>query len=309
MLEKSRLVLRIPGTGKQLKFAAVREAMVRRNAWLGMRTEAQRKALLEQFKDFERVGKAIDVWNETHSYAAVKRAIGVSRKGVKNWILGRTLPHSISPKKSAGYSKFTKPLKINSGKLEDFAYVLGSMTGNASANILKNKQKQGVVVLGVKSSVFAKAFARAISSSLGLPAKAVQRGKHYYVEFASVNLIKLFNELSQYGEDLPLGFFDPKSPMKEMLSKNGSPTRFLRSVQERKFFVRAFFDSRGRIKGSQEKKYVVVNPMAQKMRDFIFVVLMENGLHPKIWKTGEIVLPYNETEKFRERIGSERLFS
>lgn len=307
-----RTRVKIPGTGKILSLAVAREAMVRRESWLGQKPETVRAKLLKQISEFERLCLVVDTYNRTGSFKSAGEAGSVSRETAKAWVEGRTLPRNVSLRRAEHYEELRKRLRIVPSKAADFAYVLGVMMNNAQRLRGPGQLKETQIALVVKDGTRARAFAKSLRASMRLKGIKILRFKgslkgYFGVVVGSRNMIQLFNELTDYGSRLP-GFSDPKSPFKKMLLDSGSPVSFLGSKEERRRFVQAIFDGRGLIKpvrGVKARK-IEIKPLPA-LKDFVQKVLRENGMHPWVReKDGYIVLSTTETGLFFRTIGLNR---
>lgn len=303
-----RVSVLVPGSNKTVRFADAREALVRRNAWLGMPVEAMRAKMLKQQADFQRFGKAIDTYNSTGSFEATAKAAGVSRKTAKWWVEGSRLPRTVSLKRADSYLKKRKPLKIRPEGKAYFAYVLGAMMGNANRIKVGPEGKSGRVRMEVKDKAVAEAFAKSVKVSTGIRPKfhfkKTKTGGLFVADFGSANLLQLFNELTDYGTRVP-NFRVEKSQARAELRRSGSPVSFLDSKESRLQFAKALFDSRGHFKigGPAKTKNIVINPLHPELRKFVSIVLQENGFHPRERNSGQIALPSSETGIFMKKIG------
>jgi len=309
MLPKpKRARITIPGTGKVVDLRKAREAMVRREAWLGVSEAEMAGKLRKQFDDFEMLGTAVDAWNRTKSFGDAARASGVSRKTAGYWVRGERLPRNVSFRRAEYYLEMRRPLKIRPGGKADFAYVLGTMAAHGSRIATGGETKEGIMWLGVRDKGFAKAFAAKLKASTAMKTTVRSRlnnGQRYHVvEFGSRHLLQLFNELTDYGKRVPK-FRDKGSPVRRMLLESKSPVSFLDTREERRQFVKALFDGGGNVRtsGPSRTKVVVLYSLSSELMKFASFVLLENGFHPKARRDGTVALPSSETVEFMKRIG------
>lgn len=314
----SRLEVEFPKARgqKKINLADAREARVRASAWLD--SPALKRELVLQLREFDLLAKAVDVYNATHSLKAVKAATGLSGRTIRDWLSGKVLPRHVSLKRAAFKTGKRKQLRIKKERESDFGFVLGTFMGNVSACRVSFEKGQGRLSAMLKDENFARTFAQKLLASTGLKAAVSRKGRLFFVDIPSMNLVQLLNELSLYGNRIPADFIDPKSPMKQMLSKNDSPTKFLRSMESRRQFVQAIADSNGGIHqltsytrrdGTKTiTRNVEIAPANSGVRAFVFDFLRQNGFNPTLRrygtkKAGAIVLPPNETERFLREIG------
>jgi len=281
-----RSTVRIPKTGKIIDLAKLREQLVKRIDWLNLSKEGQRKLLQRQLDEFQKLETAISVYARTGSFKDAGKAVGVHSTTAMAWIKGERLPQNASFRREQFFLESTKPLKIRRGREPDFAYVLGAMLGNAYKSRRSRDHKEAVVRLVVSDRKFAGVFKQKLESATGLKVSPVKkRSNGFTVDCASINLIKMFNELTNYGADVPQKFLDTK--------------------HARAQFVQAVFDSRGTSLKRGPKKSIVLTARISnsKVKKFVLFVLIENGLHPRVWTKDTIVISPAEIPIYLEKIG------
>lgn len=298
--------VKIPYTGRIVTLAEAKKAMGARESWLGQPRSLLRKKILAQRKDFERLERAVEEYNQSGSFELAGRAADVSRNTAKTWVLGKKLPKHVSILWSQKMMEKRKPLAITQARATPFAYVLGAMMGDVSRNYVGLDSKQGRLNLSVQDEEFARHFSSMLHSATGIKTKVANSArKGFIVDIGSRNIIQLFNELSMYGTRIPEEFPDKNSPAKLALKKQGSITSFLQTKEERVSFVQALYDSIGNVKlgGTSKTKVIMIRPRSEILGLFIAKVLKEQGLHPKLWKGGFVGLPSAENALFMQKIG------
>ncbi len=295
----------IPGTGKVVSLRDARKAMAAREAWLGQKPSALRGKINAQRRDFEKLEKAVNAYNETQSFELAGKSAGVSRNTAKTWVLGKKLPKHVSMLWSKKMVGRRKPLAITPERATPFAYVLGAMMGDVSRNYVSLDSKQGRLNLCVRDKGFAEHFSRMLESATGIKTKVVQKGDDFIVDIGSKNIIQLFNELTLYGKRVPREFRNMNSAAKLALQKRGSATAFLKSAGERIAFAQALYDSIGsvRISGPASTKIISIRHGSGEVNDFIVEVLKENGLAAKKRADGYVVIPSAQNWLFMQKIG------
>jgi len=299
----------VPETGEVVRLADARERMLLLNSWLGVKPKPMRKKLVALTEGFRRFASAVDAYNETGSLSSAAREAGVDRKSAWKWVTGKALPRAISTKNYEKYMKARKRLSLRPGGKADFAYVLGTMMGNASVYQVAPESKDASIKMTVNDLGFASAFRRALLRSTGISARIrhfTKEGRQYFaVELGSRSLLQLFNELTDYGNRIPSGFSYPNSPNRRFLVGAKGRVSFLSSKAERLQFIKALYDSRGYTlrRRDTNRSAVIVRPMNPVLADFIISTLRENGFTPKKRAHGLVALPTRETERFMRTIG------
>jgi hypothetical protein len=297
----------VPKTGEKVSLKDSRRALAKREAWVGQKRITLRKKIIAQRKDFDKLERVINIFNETGNLQKSADSASISIRTAREWINGRRLPKRVSIKWSEKELQKRKPLIITPEKATSFSYVLGALMGDVSRTFVQTDMKQGRLNLSVKDLVFAQEFSKKLEQFTGIKTKIRRfRRNLWMVDIGSRNIIQLFNELTLYGKRVPREFINPKSLTKQRLEKSGSLTSFLTTKEQRTEFAKALYDSRGSIKMVGKTKTIIIKPKNNEITQFVSSVLKENGLTPRIRKDGTIAIPTAQNNIFLQTIGFRR---
>lgn len=230
------------------------------------------------------------------SYAEIGRSLSMSPSTVKSWLREKRTPAAVSLKRFDFFAKERKPISIPKSKYPQFAYVLGGFFGNVFKvrSHCPDLGERRVELQNVDRE-FAAEFAKNLEASTGHKVTAAEvtrkeknRKKVYKAKFFSSNLIQLLNRVTNYGQRIPV--------------------EFLHSKQARANFLKALFDSWGRLRRSPPAGTIFIEYHTENkpLADFSSIALLEQGVQHAISKKKEkyvIRIGPVGVKKFKQAIG------
>lgn len=217
----------------------------------------------EKFKELERVQEYARRGFSPERIAA-QSDVSVSKNTVRNWLKGTNLPWILSERFFAmkeAEKKLPKNIPKPADQNTDFAYLLGSVYGNA--NLSSDRPR---LSLDVASRDFAKEFHRIIDQVIGrvsAPFKRVRRGNQITWSVFADSVI---------GVD----------EIKKIYGKHKIPLEYLRTPETRRAFLKALFDSHGyltmRSRNGSKIRVIIFRKNNAVVMDFVKRVLLEEGI-------------------------------
>jgi len=295
----------VPKTGKVLNLREMVKGMARTREGLGVPFGMQRVFVKRQVADFKKLQEVFDIYNRTGSVKEISSVLGISEKTVANYISGRSVPRILSAARLKHFMKKRRPLNLSQKTLPSLAYVFGAMlAGDAATGKDYKQMKTSKIYLQVKDFVFANEFQKHLAN-LGIKNKMAKRNGFYIVNPVSVSLLSLFNKLTSYGKKPPSINRALKFVQSEFPELNKLGVDLLSLPEGRRMLVRGVFDGIGWIgaTGKSQTVNVKIHPKTKEISQIIIQVLQENGINPKSYSDGRLIIPTNQTKLFLKQIG------
>lgn len=288
--EAENLTITLPG-GNKISLIEAREHLLDMTSFMNKPAETIKHMLEKQEKQFNTLRDAVNAYNTaTQKYKYTKERslqiaaekVGVKPRTLELWLgqgKRKSLPKFLSAARYKVYEQYRKPIEIKPSRYADFAYVLGSLLGNAYL------LRHGVAMAAVDRT-FVEELAKRVYLCTGHKVKLTEQSGRKMPKFAfiSSNLLQMINRETNYLQILP--------------------KKYLRSKIARIEFAKAIYDSNGAISHTHGNKfpYVVYETKNQVLRDFIGNVLSENGI--KYRNPGnKIIIGLEGLAKFKYMIG------
>ena len=282
-------------SGRKISLVEARERLVERDAWLGLPKEIMRQRLEKQQHEFNLLKQAAEMRRRGISFEAIGKVLELKPETVKSWLgAKKQIPRALSRKRFALFERKRTKISIQKENYPEFAYVLGGFFGN----VFKVREYTGMGETKIELQTVDKEFAqefeknfnasikvkrefrsalkKGLSSGVIIPKQGMRR-KLYSMRVVSSNLVQLFNKITDYKRHVPVDF----------LSTRESRTNFLK----------ALFDSRGRIQitASAKTPYIEFHTTNAELLNFVSVALLEREIQHTM---------HRRREKFAIRIGS-----
>jgi len=279
-----------------------RELLFELSSWLGEDRKQLNEKLEKQLHQFNYLKDVFQFSKQNKRLDDIKRFLkenhGVvkSDNTIRNWLSKKNLPRFVSPSYLKAFLSKRKSFHIEEKNHPKFAYLLGSLFGNAYFS--GDRKKISSIVLTNKSIDYVKRFSNFLNDLFEERPEILIReikGKTYYwVKINSRAIAQLINMETEYFRKIPENFLD--------------------SGEAKKEFIKALIDSRGgivlgkkRIDGTSRLQGITIHfPKSENLRDYVRAILNEFGIAHNFREKSELIVISNIPEnlqKFNELFG------